>query len=55
MKNDDGFYVWFKDVRMLFEALHGTELNSTDGPDWQDYYDDDYSPQEAVDDEACYW
>lgn len=46
---------WFKEVRRIYsEYYEGLALSYNDLDDWRDYYEDGYTPKEAINDEARY-
>lgn len=48
------FKQWFCDVQMLYQAAYGMALDDSSACDWEDYFFEGCSPQDAVNDEAQY-
>ena len=46
------FEDWFSDLKRLSMELLGYEI--TENKDWIDFYNDDYTPKEALDEDSSY-
>ncbi len=46
------FEDWFLDLKRLSMELLGYEI--TEDKDWIDFYNDDYTPKEALDEDLSY-
>jgi len=54
MRVSNGFDNWFADLGLLYKARYGQEASGLDKNAWKEYFDDDYSPQDALDEEGQY-